>query len=549
MWMGTAAVAAVWLLGAPFAMADTLYVPGDYPTIQKAVDAALDGDQVVVAPGAYYEKINLLGKAITVRSSDGPEVTTIDNQGAGTVVKCVSGEGPETVLDGFTITGGSGTFNGGGMENYASAPTVANCIFTGNSAERGGGMCNTYASPTVIDCAFLDNAADDGGGLCNYYSCYPTVIGCTFEGNDAVYRGGGLNASHDCVVTLVDCTFLDNSALECGGGIYSLDSDPVLSDCLFELNAAATTAELGGGGGIAAELGDPELHGCVFLANTTPAWGGAFKFENSAPAMVDCAFLGNDANKGGALSYSYAAPVMVNCLFVGNTATSWAAAISSHRSAPSILNCTIAANAAPDTGGLRIKQDPVEGATVVANCVLWANEDDTGDDQHAQLSLLWADPELVNVDYSCVQGWADLVEGEGNIAVDPQFVGPNEGDYRLSDASPCIDAANNLALPDEIELDLDGNPRLVDNPNVVDTGVMQFGDPGVVDMGAYEWQFPTCFGDLNQDGMVDVVDLLILLATWGECPDPGHCFGDLDGSGEVDVIDLLLLLAVWGPCA
>ena len=74
------------------------------------------------------------------------------------------------------------------------------------------------------------------------------------------------------------------------------------------------------------------------------------------------------------------------------------------------------------------------------------------------------------------------------------------------------------------------------------------GHAPLVDMGAYEWQIPTCLGDINEDGFVDVVDLLILLATWGDCPDPGSCFGDLDGSESVDVIDLLMLLSAWGPC-
>ncbi len=80
--------------------------PGD--SIQAAIDAAVDGDEIVVAPGTYFETIDFLGKAITLRSSNGPEVTIIDAQGVGSVVTCDSGEGPGTVLEGFTITGGTG---------------------------------------------------------------------------------------------------------------------------------------------------------------------------------------------------------------------------------------------------------------------------------------------------------------------------------------------------------------------------------------------------------------------------------------------------------
>ena len=60
------------------ATGETLNVPGDFPTIQACINAAINGDECVVAPGTYNELINFNGKAITLRSSDGPEVTIID---------------------------------------------------------------------------------------------------------------------------------------------------------------------------------------------------------------------------------------------------------------------------------------------------------------------------------------------------------------------------------------------------------------------------------------------------------------------------------------
>jgi hypothetical protein len=179
----TVIVAVVGLLSSAI-HADTIHVdaancpgPGDgsvgepYCSIQTAIDNAVDTDEIVVAPGTYVESIDLLGRAITLRSSDGPELTTIDGTGFFHVVRCVNGEGPDTVLDGFTITGGNanGPFPdnlGGGMFNDASSPTVTNCTFSGNSTTAGGGGLFSFnGSPTVIDCTFAFNSAANGNAI------------------------------------------------------------------------------------------------------------------------------------------------------------------------------------------------------------------------------------------------------------------------------------------------------------------------------------------------------------------------------------------------
>src|SRR5687768_12704811 len=92
----------------------TIRVPDDQPSIQAAINAALNGDTVAVAPGVYSERLNFLGKAITVVSDGGPAVTVIDGGRGGTVVTFNSGEGRAAVLRGFTVTNGGG-FPGGGI--------------------------------------------------------------------------------------------------------------------------------------------------------------------------------------------------------------------------------------------------------------------------------------------------------------------------------------------------------------------------------------------------------------------------------------------------
>ena len=94
--------------------ADTLIVDDDgfveFNAIQDAIDAASDGDLILVYPGIYNETIDFLGKEITVESSSGASVTTIDANQKDTVVYFWNNETDESVLDGFTLTGGIGYF-------------------------------------------------------------------------------------------------------------------------------------------------------------------------------------------------------------------------------------------------------------------------------------------------------------------------------------------------------------------------------------------------------------------------------------------------------
>ncbi len=111
-----------------------------------------------------------------------------------------------------------------------------------------------------------------------------------------------------------------------------------------------------------------------------------------------------------------------------------------------------------------------------------------------------------------------------------------------SPGSPCIDAGDNTAVPLEITTDLDGNPRFVDDPATDDTG--NPGAPGpIVDMGAYAFQ--PCPWDLNGDGVVNVLDLIELVMSFGPCE---GCPADINEDGTVNVLDLIALIMNFGPC-
>ncbi|MFC1573272.1 hypothetical protein ACFL6M_06705, partial [Candidatus Eisenbacteria bacterium] len=155
---------------------------GDYPTIQAAIDACVDGDIVELTDGTYTgdgnRDIAFLGKPITVRSQSGnPEVCIINCEGSGESphrgFEFRAGEGPGSVLEDLTITGGvadSVESFGGAVFCHSASPTIVGCIFSENVAFMGGGMYCSMCSSSISDCAFIQNTARNGGGLWSHGS-------------------------------------------------------------------------------------------------------------------------------------------------------------------------------------------------------------------------------------------------------------------------------------------------------------------------------------------------------------------------------------------
>ncbi len=141
----------------------------DFDNIQAAVDAASDGDEIIVMPGTYTstadEVVDTDGKAITIKASGTPGETIIDGEGARGVVYCHSGEGADTIIEGFTITGGSDTY-GGGIRFDERSPTITGCTISDNTATSGGGgiFCRDSSSPTITGCTISDNTTTYYGG-------------------------------------------------------------------------------------------------------------------------------------------------------------------------------------------------------------------------------------------------------------------------------------------------------------------------------------------------------------------------------------------------
>ncbi len=232
-----------------YAFPATIHVPADQPTIQAGIDASVNGDTVLVAPGTYVENIDFKGKAITVRGDTGPDVTVIDGNQAGSVVKFESGEGVNSVLDGFTITNGSGThampwgYSGGGIYCEGTSPTITNNTITGNSASyAGGGIFCRDSFPNITNNTISGNTANHGGGI-ECYNCSPSITNNTIIGNIAIEDAGGISCFNSSP-TITSNTITGNTAKSInyygGGGIRCYwNCSPTITNNTISGNTAA----------------------------------------------------------------------------------------------------------------------------------------------------------------------------------------------------------------------------------------------------------------------------------------------------------------------
>ncbi|MEE8142575.1 MAG: DUF1565 domain-containing protein, partial [Planctomycetota bacterium] len=229
--------------------AGTILVPQDQPTVQDAIDAAVNGDVVQVSPGTYVENINFLGKAITVTSSDGPEVTIIDGNMNGPVVTFASGEALDSVLEGLQIINGSGNPDnpaprGGGIFCSLSSPTIANNIITENSvgcpvshSSFGGGIYCESSSPTITGNTLSNNISREGGGI-YCIDASPIIENNIIHGNSCGPGGavgGGIVSVFSSSPWIIGNVITENGAI-LGGGIacvsLGLEANPIISDNL-----------------------------------------------------------------------------------------------------------------------------------------------------------------------------------------------------------------------------------------------------------------------------------------------------------------------------
>jgi len=410
-----------------------LYVPAEYPTIQAAIDAAVNGDTVIIAPGTYTgdgnRDIDFLGKAITVRGVEpnDPNVvaaTVIDCEKSGRGFYFRNGEEDDSILSGLTIANGyvwaSTNSHGGGIYCKGSNPSIRNCVIILNLAEadewaRGGGIYCEDSNSIIVNCTFMYNNAKghrSGGGAIYLNRGKPKIINSEFIDNKGNWAGAiYCNYSN---VTIAYCDIRHNNGPGAGGGIHCSNGDADINNCLLSQNSTIN----GSGGG---------LH-CFREARVT--------FSNCEITMNWC------KHGGGGIGF-----------FDSNS---------------TVKNCTIAGNVCSGLygGGIHCAQ----GFFNVTNCIIWSNRNSTGGGEAAQIS--YTQDTGKQIDYCCIEGLTDNLNGTGNIGLGPCFVNPDVNDYHLLPDSPCINAGDPNFIAGPNDTDMDGESRVM---------------LGRVDMGADEF--------------------------------------------------------------
>lgn len=421
---------------------NTIHIPADQPTIQAGIDAASNGDTVLVAPGTYYENIDFKGKAITVTSSAGAAATIIDGRGTSSTVIFQNHEARSSVIAGFTIRGGGAVGNitekGSGIDVISASPTIRGNIISNNGCH---GVDVEFSAP-LIQNNTISNTTSNNGAYCDFNGSGVLLVGNPDVSGAAA---GGLRA------TLISNTIEQNlhAVAYDGGGIMIWANE----GAVIENNIIRNNATTGQGGAIAS-------------------------YNSVAMSIVGNLIYGNSATDTGA-SLSLHPPEATLGQFIGVIANN------------TIFGNTFTGTVNPGYEGAgdvflegNLGQYAFVNNIVFSSMSLPALVCGTTYNYLSLTPLVVDHNDIYNGQGPAYGGSCpDQTGSYGNISLDPQFVNAGAGQFGLNPGSPAIDTGNNSIVPNLAAISVSNSTDLSGAPRIQDaTGK---GYP-IIDMGAYE---------------------------------------------------------------
>ena len=457
-----ACLLSVFLFAANLQAQTTIHIPADQPTIQAGINAAHDGDTVLIAPGTYNENIDFNGKAITVISSDGPAKTTINGNAQSATVSFQNGESRNSVLQNLTITGGGGNFyaSKGGVYALHASPSILNNTITDAGCN---GIVSLAAAPLIqgndITRTHVDPATMDGCGDANGAGIWVNGTDATLT-NFPTSQGLRPEILHNLIEKNTEAGTIDGDTLGGAGIAVRAGAVPLIEYNVIRQNSLNTAVQHGGtGGGILVFAAGALIVNNLIDLNTAISGGGGISVWNygtfsSQFALINNTIAYNDLQELpaylGALAFGGAEVYLSGShpFFLLNNV------LSGHSVSPS-LSCSL---------------DPSVFFTTLPPTTYFVSND----------VFNGLGPSTDSAGPNTCSYPADL---QGNLSLDPLLANPSSEDFRLDPGSPAIDSGANSAIGEArvdgfaFATDLDGNPRVL---NATGTSIAR------IDMGAYE---------------------------------------------------------------
>ncbi len=229
--------------------ASTINIPADYPHIQDGIDAANDGDTILVNPGIYLENINImkdhivLGSLFIVTGDESYiDETIIDGDSLGTVIRMGAylNGADDVVIAGFTIKNG----NGGGIKCIGSCE-ISNNIIRNNRSRKAGGIY-IYGNGLIINNLITKNHAGDVGGGIVSYGGSSIIRNNIISRNISDHTTGGVHIEDSYYVTVESNIIIGNTSGGNGGGLifYTDNTHCIVNNNLIAKNSSSENAAM-----------------------------------------------------------------------------------------------------------------------------------------------------------------------------------------------------------------------------------------------------------------------------------------------------------------